>query len=254
MAKQAIKYSHSGIFEDLDKIVRTVCTSPQKKLIITGLPGSGKSYLTKKILQEYFGKDEIVMTKGYTTVKEMYRKFVLAKVFNKTKAVVYDDCDSVFDDKNGVEILKGLMDTSNDPVSYSAQGSVFPMEDVTFRGRVDWGEFDRRLEAGKLPNEIIYDKIVVIISNKTASQLDSAILSRCLHIDVSLTNDHMLERIEDCLPVMEQHVPINLREEVFNVMSSNRDKFSVINMRTFVKAVNIALVNDDWENLILNYA
>ena len=66
------------------------------------------------------GKDYIIK-KGRITVRSMYR--TLIEQINGL--VIFDDCDSVVDDKNGINMLKGALDT--DPVreiSYDVRGAI----------------------------------------------------------------------------------------------------------------------------------
>ena len=248
-----ITYSRPEVFADLEKLVKTVCKSSHNKLIITGLPGSGKTYIVKQILKAHSPTGEIVHRKGYSTTKDMYRCFVHTKVSTELSGIVYDDCDSILNDKNSVNILKGLMDTDTSPVYYGAQGSTYDISEIIHNGVPDWDEYDDRYSKGRVPNEVTYNKLAIIISNKHMSEIDPALLSRCFHIDVSIRPSDMLDRIKQFYPVMESHVPINIREDVFNFMVANKNSYDVINMRTYIKAVNIAAVNNDWEDLVLNY-
>lgn len=111
-----------------------------KSLLITGAPSSGKSYTVmqtiKKIgLQE--GKDYIVK-KGKITTLSMYRTLIE----QIDGLVLFDDCDSVVEDSNAINMLKGALDT--DPVreiSYDVRGTINtavmePEERQTFVDRV----------------------------------------------------------------------------------------------------------------------
>ncbi len=113
-------------YELLQEKIRLVASGRStflKSLLITGAPSSGKTFTvmqTIKALGLIEGKDYIVK-KGRTTALSMYR--VLIEQLNGL--TIFDDCDSVKDDKNGINMLKGALDT--DPireVSYDVRGTI----------------------------------------------------------------------------------------------------------------------------------
>ena len=113
-------------YEDLKEKVSLVAGGQSafiKSLLITGAPSSGKSFSVMQTikglgLQE--GKDYVVK-KGRITTVSMYRTLIE----QVNGMVIFDDCDSVVEDKNAVNMLKGALDT--DPVreiSYDVRGTV----------------------------------------------------------------------------------------------------------------------------------
>jgi hypothetical protein len=94
-----------------------------KSLLITGAPSSGKTFSVMKTIRELGleeGRDYVVK-KGHITTKGMLR--VLIEQINGL--VIFDDCDSVVEEKQAVNMLKGALDT--DPIreiSYDVQGGI----------------------------------------------------------------------------------------------------------------------------------
>jgi hypothetical protein len=94
-----------------------------KSMLITGAPSSGKTYCVMKTIRELGlseGKDYIVK-KGRITTPALYRTLIE----QIDGMVIFDDCDSVVDDKNAINMLKGALDT--DPIreiSYDVRGTL----------------------------------------------------------------------------------------------------------------------------------
>jgi hypothetical protein len=84
-----------------------------KSLLITGAPSSGKTFSVMQTITKELGlangKDYVVK-KGSITPNAMYRTFIE----RIDGLIIFDDCDSVVEDKNGINMLKGALDT--DPV------------------------------------------------------------------------------------------------------------------------------------------
>ena len=93
-----------------------------KSLLITGGPSSGKSYSVMQTIKELgLHSKDYMIKKGYITTTALWKTLVE----NVDGLVIFDDCDSVVDDKSAVNILKGALDT--DPVreiSYDARGTI----------------------------------------------------------------------------------------------------------------------------------
>lgn len=94
-----------------------------KSLLVIGAPSSGKTFnimdtVKSSGLQE--GRDYITK-KGKITPSAMYRTLIE----QIDGLCIFDDCDSVMEDKNGVNMLKGALDT--DPIreiSYDTRGTI----------------------------------------------------------------------------------------------------------------------------------
>jgi hypothetical protein len=94
-----------------------------KSLLITGAPSSGKTFVVMKTINELGLKPGVnyIVKKGRITTVALYRTLIE----QIDGMVIFDDCDSVVDDKNAVNMLKGALDT--DPVreiSYDVRGTI----------------------------------------------------------------------------------------------------------------------------------
>lgn len=93
--------------------------------LICGGSGLGKSFLVEDILENDFGlkRDlDFIVYKGSMTEAGLYK--VLAKYHDKV--IVLDDCDSVWGDKNAVNMLKGSLEAT--PPKVNKKGYVYRIE------------------------------------------------------------------------------------------------------------------------------
>lgn len=101
-------------YDDLKEKVELVASGRSnfiRALLITGAPSAGKTYNVMKTiinagLQE--GKDYTKKT-GKISVVALYRTLLQ----KKDALLIFDDCDSVVGDQDGVNILKGALDTGD---------------------------------------------------------------------------------------------------------------------------------------------
>ena len=103
-------------FDMLEDMTRATKKGDVRAMIVSGPPGVGKSHGVEKVL----GKHDLIATLGdrpakYEVVKGamsaigLYCK--LYKMADKGKVVVFDDCDSIFNDELSLNILKAALDS-----------------------------------------------------------------------------------------------------------------------------------------------
>jgi hypothetical protein len=110
------------ILNDYVELIAGGKTMNTKSLIVTGAPGCGKSHHVFKKIEELGLKEGIdfCSATGNITVASLYRKLVE----NLDGLLVFDDCDAVIDDANGINILKGALNTGEvKQVSYDTARS-----------------------------------------------------------------------------------------------------------------------------------
>ena len=78
-------------------------------LVVTGGPGNGKSHTIIKTVQEngLIESDHYVVFKGYSTARGLYNTLY----DHNGKLIIFDDCDSVLEDKTSLNILKSALDS-----------------------------------------------------------------------------------------------------------------------------------------------
>jgi hypothetical protein len=111
-------------YRQLEQKVKLIASGESefvKSLLITGMPSAGKTFRVMQTIKSMGLKEgeDYSVVGGKTTVKATYR--VLIEQVNGL--AIFDDCDSVVEDKNGKNMMKKALDT--DPireVSYNASG------------------------------------------------------------------------------------------------------------------------------------
>lgn len=246
------------VFEDLDSYTTMVAKGYAPAFLITGQGGIGKSYNVNKVLAQYGTKGEdYVIMKGKCTPIKMY-KFL----YNHYQQIcVFDDCDSVFDSKDGINILKGVLDSGeNREVNWDNANTIdtFGMtheEIETALAEYAAGHDNKQA----IPSYFEFEGAVIFISNLTYDDIykkDRALPTRCISLDITLKAEDVINRIRTCLPNIKIYKAIKkrgdldeskditdeaMKQEVFEYMISDEyrkdPKFGdkEINFRTFSK-------------------
>ena len=97
--------------EDIYQISRRVGAGAFNSLFISGRAGTGKTYNVERALRdEGLTEDQdYVLVSGAASVIMMYKKFYQYR----TGTLVFDDCDAVFRDENGRNLMKAALDTKS---------------------------------------------------------------------------------------------------------------------------------------------
>ena len=263
------------VFHELEQYCRLIGQGLLTALMITGQGGVGKSFTVGDVLRQYGKKGEdYVIMKGHCTPSAMYRF-----LYNHyDKICVFDDCDSIFDSADGMNILKGALD-SGDPreISWMTKGS----DVVDTFGLEDHKEIEARLadysaaHGGKegTPSYFIFEGAVVFISNLSKQAIykkDRAILSRCTTIDVTLSAQGVISRIKTVLPHIKIYAALKgrgkngsrditdeaIKQEVFEWISSEeflnhpRVRGRELNFRLFDQVYKYRYGGlEDWKDL-----
>lgn len=141
-------------YEQLQSRVELVASGKSnfiKSLLITGAPSSGKTFSVMQTIKKLGLREgtDYVVKKGHITTKSLYR--VLIEQINGL--VIFDDCDSVVEEKKAVNMLKGALDT--DPIrqiSYDVSGTINTAV-MTEQDRMDFVEGISRVLTGKPTQE-----------------------------------------------------------------------------------------------------
>jgi hypothetical protein len=235
--------------DDLYQISRRVAAGAFNSLMVSGRAGTGKTFSVTKALKDegLVEDDDFIVVSGAVSVIMMYKKMFQYR--NKT--LVFDDCDAVFRDENGRNILKAALDTKKvRRISYLKKtGLVFDPKDFETNPE---GEFNA-IESGLVPAYFDFAGRVIFISNlaKDKADPDGAIRSRSILIDVNPDDMTLMERIRLLLPDLEpRDMPLKDKEDIFEFMKRAKD----VSMRTFVKAAGFKQAGlPNWERMAQRY-
>jgi hypothetical protein len=210
------------VFEDLATYIDMVIKGTQPSLLITGSPGVGKTYTVLKQLKDAGLKKgvDFIHVKGRSTAAGMY----ITLYEENGKLIVFDDCDSVFGNADGVNVLKGALDSYGERDISWLVGR--PLKD----------------SSGKtVPKHFTFTGRVIFISNLPQRKIDDAIKSRSFVLEVALTPEDMLKKMRKDLPNVHPEIPLPIREDALEFIESvsKKSKNLELNMRTLVKAIKI---------------
>lgn len=237
------KFHINKRFEFLARTVKMVAKGVQASAVITGSGGLGKSYTVRKTLvaagltefnyADFEVGDEVgskrsktfTVVKGYSTAKGLYRTLYE----NNDGVIVFDDCDSVLKDPVALNLLKGALDSYDTRV-------------------ISWNA-DMRDE--DLPRSFIFTGRVVFISNMVESKVDQAIRSRSAVIDVSMTLDELVDRMEhmvaddEFLPQYDTEV----KADALGFVKEFKAKMKEVSLRTLITVCKARATdeNGDWK-------
>jgi len=222
------------MFGDMENLTMMVAKGISPSLLITGMPGLGKTHTVVKTLESLgmVEGEHYVHVKGRTTPGGMY----ITLYENSDKLVLFDDCDSVFKDGDTVNLLKGALD------SYD-------------RRVISWvSAKPLRSDGVFLPTSFEFTGRVIFISNLHISKIDSAIRSRAFAQDITLTVTQMIERMTELLPVIEPQVEdLELKKEALEALKDAHEKYMNVelNFRSLIKAIRIRQMGfEGWREMI----
>ena len=228
-------------FKFLSQMVRMVVTGDATSLVITGDGGLGKSFTVFKTLSEIELRDgegrslghleedvNYVVIKGFSTPKSLYRTLYE----HREKVIIFDDCDSVLKNDTAVNILKAALDTtSRRTVSWVTERSGGESED-------------------SLPTKFDFIGRVIFISNRKLDEIPQPLLSRAIYVDVCMTAEEKLERMEGIAPQLAPHIPLEVKLETIAFMRTMVDRIKDLNIRSLLKALNIRTSSpEDWKDI-----
>ncbi len=212
------------IFDDLRKYTKMVINGTQPSLLVTGMPGLGKSFniedeMKKAGLEK--NKDWFHI-KGKATAAGMY-----INLFQKNgKILVFDDCDSIFKDENAINVLKGALDST-------------PVREISWVS----AKTIKAPGGAAIPQNFDFTGQVIFISNLPQKKIDDAIKSRSFVIEIALSPEDMIKYIEELMPDIMPDISMPIKRMALNTIKAVAKTAQTvkINLRTLIKSIKILL-------------
>lgn len=240
MSAAAAEFPINDRFEFTEQLVTMVATGQTASAIITGEGGLGKSYTVVKALKAAGLKDisdllpgtvvsqrtAFRVVKGFSTAKGLYRMLFE----NKNSVIVLDDCDSVLKDPDALNLLKGALDSYDKRI-------------------ISW---NTNVSDDGLPRSFQFTGGVIFISNMSTDKISQAIRSRSMNVDLSMTTDQKLERMETIMYADEfmPEVAKSLKKDAFETIKEYKSVAKEISLRTLINVTKIrASGNKNWDAL-----
>ena len=240
---QESRFSINERFGFVSDMVAMLASGAQASVVVTGPGGLGKSFTVSQTLTalgfkdvsllEDFAIGTILKTaktfrviKGYSTPKGLYRTLYE----NKDGVIVFDDCDSVLKDAVSLNLLKGALD------SYSRR---------IISWRADIKDED-------LPTSFEFKGRVIFISNLASSNIDQAIITRSMAVDLSMTNKQKIERMQHLLSSGEfmPEFDKTIKADAMGLIERLQDSVKELSLRTLIQVTKIRQsAGKNWANL-----
>lgn len=228
-------------FTFTEQLVKMVARGETASCVVTGEGGLGKSYSVMKALRDSGLQDVSELPigttlvgsrkyyrviKGFSTAKGLYR--ILFE--NQSGILVFDDCDSILKDPDATNLLKGALD------SYDKR----------------WITWNTSIADDGLPRSFEFKGGVVFISNMDQDRISQAIRSRAMNVDLSMTLDQKIERMETIMSSNEflPAIPLQYKRESLDVIRENKDSAREISLRTLINVAKIRNSGEkNWKDL-----
>lgn len=235
-AARDAKFGINTRFSFVEKLVTMIASGVQPSAVITGEGGLGKTYTVIKTLEANGLKDVSNLAefqagkilnmrkmfntiKGYSTAKGLYRTLYE----NQKSVVVFDDCDAVLKDPVALNLLKSALDSYGKRI-------------------ISWNA-DMRDE--DLPRSFEFQGSVIFISNMTPDKIDQAIRSRSMMIDLTMTVDQKIERMET-IAMSDEFLPeydMVIKNDALALIRELKDVAREISLRTLISVTKIRAAN-----------
>ena len=218
-------FSINERFNLLTDLAKMVIYDVTPSLIVTGEGGLGKTHQIKEVIDVTGLQDhEYVFFKGYSTARGLYNTLY----DNNDKLIIFDDCDSVLEDKVAVNILKSALDS-------------YDTRTISWMAKMNKND--------EYPQHFNFTGRIIFISNKSKDSIDGAILSRSLTVDLTMTPAEKIERMTTILPGILPEYDDEVKVEALNFLNENKDGVN-INMRTLIMVIKMANSNpDNWKSM-----
>ena len=218
-------FTISQRFEFLGNLTQMVIGGVTPSLIIVGEGGLGKTHsVTESINETDMTSNDYVFFKGYSTARGLYNTLY----DNNGKLIIFDDCDSVLEDKIAINILKSALD------SYE-------------RRTISW--MAKMNKSDEYPQQFDFTGRIIFISNKSKEKIDEAVRTRSLTVDLTMTPDDKIERMGSILSSILPEYSIDVKNQALDFLKTVKDDVS-LNMRMLIMVTKMASTYPEtWKGL-----
>ena len=211
------------VFDDIKALTKFVANGGSKSLIICGMGGIGKTYEVTSTLSKIFGEPGSEYT-YHSGAKISPRSFYSAVFRERDVLQVWDEADSILKQEDTIMMLKPALDTSGKPAMEYVTNTL-PMtgkkepEIRDYCAQCDAADTliytnnPNKLKEGEMvfPSKFYFDGQMIFISNMRASEIEDAIKSRSIFIDVYLCATDTFNRMKT---IMKAKYPNKTDEDI----------------------------------------
>ena len=231
-------------FSMLSDMTKAVKKGDVRAMIVSGPPGVGKSHGVEEVLDRYKTLEALGGGKKYEVIKGAMSPIGLyCKLYNmadKGNVVVFDDCDSIFQDDLSLNILKAALDSKG-------------------RRMIHWNTDSFKLRNEGVPGCFEFKASAIFITNMKFDKVKGklrehleALESRCHYMDLTIDTDHekmlrIRQVIQDGM-LNAYKVTDEVKEDIIDFVDINKNRLRELSLRTVLKVADLAVAfPDNWE-------
>jgi hypothetical protein len=231
-------------FSMLTDMTKAVKKGDVRAMIVSGPPGVGKSHGVEEVLDRYKTLEALGGEKKYEVIKGAMSPIGLyCKLFNMSGAgnvVVFDDCDSIFQDDLSLNILKAALDSKG-------------------KRMIHWNTDSFKLRNEGVPDCFEFKASAIFITNMKFDKVKGklrehleALESRCHYMDLTIDTDHeKMLRIRQVIRdgmLNAYKVSDEVKEDIIDFVDINKNRLRELSLRTVLKVADLAVAfPDNWE-------
>ena len=236
-------------FEMLKDMTKAVKKGNVRAMIVSGPPGVGKSHGVEEVLDRYATMEMMGAGKTHEVIKGamsplgLYCK--LYSMADKGKVVVFDDCDSIFQDDLSLNILKAALDSKKNRW-------------------IHWNTDSFKLRNEGVPDKFKFEASAIFITNlkfdkvkgKLREHLE-ALESRCHYMDLTIDSDKdKMLRIKQVIQdgMLDSYdIEDEVKEEIMDFVDINKGRLRELSLRTVLKVADLAVAfPNKWDAMAEN--
>jgi len=223
-------------FEMLKDMTKAVKKGDVRAMIVSGPPGVGKSHGVEEVLDRYKTMESLGAGKSFEVIKGamspigLYCK--LFKMADKGNVVVFDDCDSIFQDDLSLNILKAALDSKKTRM-------------------IHWNTDSFKLRNEGVPDSFRFEASAIFITNMKFDKVKgklrehlSALESRCHYMDLTIDSekDKMLsiKQVTQDGMLDSYDIEDETKEEIMDFIDINKNRLRELSLRTVLKVADLA--------------
>jgi len=223
-------------FDMLKDMTKAVKKGDVRAMIVSGPPGVGKSHGVEEVLDRYKTMETLGAGKSFEVIKGAMSPIGLyCKLFNmadKGKVVVFDDCDSIFQEELSLNILKAALDSKKTRT-------------------IHWNTDSFKLRNEGVPDSFKFEASAIFITNlkfdKVKGKLRehlNALESRCHYMDLTIDTDRdKMLRIKQVVSdgmLNNYKLDDEVKEEIVDFVDVNKNRLRELSLRTVLKVADLA--------------
>lgn len=202
-------YTINQRFEFLDNFTQMVIHGFTPSLIVTGEGGLGKTYSVRSSIENsYLSEDDYLFVKGYSTPRGLYNTLY----DNNGKLIVFDDCDSILEDRTALNILKSSLDS-------------YDKRTISWLSRISRND--------SYPTQFDFTGRIIFISNKSKKSIDEALLTRSLVVDLEMSPDDKIERMSHIIKNILPEYKLEYKQDALDFLKSVKNDAN-LNIRMLI--------------------